>query len=248
MQANEGNWLAAFRKRHRTLFSKAHELVDLSPDDIAVYVAVKKKGRNGLFYWNSDPEGDGWPPRREDLEGYKYMSADVMQTERERSARGPRRVHRRQFGTPPDPEGSMDLAEDPRSDDEQESGCERGRLDVSDQKKMPFAKADNAMALLSRARLAVLETQCFAITQRLDGILAQTFHSASLQTPLWTAESWMTFQEEAPKMQDYGSVLLEHWLEDLPDVEEHWYDEFLKDEVSGVTREAGQDILVKTKA
>lgn len=62
-----GAWQSAFRKRHRTLFTKAHTLKAQAPDNIRVYLLIERIDEGVLYHWNSDAGSGDWPPSLDGL-------------------------------------------------------------------------------------------------------------------------------------------------------------------------------------
>ena len=69
--SGDDKWHNAFRKRHRTVFNKAHELKQQAPNDIRVYVLIERRDDESLYYWNSDPADGDWP-----LDSSAFVSAN----------------------------------------------------------------------------------------------------------------------------------------------------------------------------
>lgn len=65
----DDSWKASFRKRHRTLFTKAHKLHGQAPDNIRIHIVVQRVDEDDetMFCWNSHPADPGWPPNVEQM-------------------------------------------------------------------------------------------------------------------------------------------------------------------------------------
>lgn len=63
----DDSWKSSFRKRHRTLFAKAHKLYSQAPDNIRIHIVVQRVDEDDatMFYWNSHPNHSDWPPDRD---------------------------------------------------------------------------------------------------------------------------------------------------------------------------------------
>lgn len=65
----DDGWKSSFRKRHRTLFTKAHKLHSQAPDNIRIHIVVQRVAEDDemTFCWNSHPHMPGWPLTREKM-------------------------------------------------------------------------------------------------------------------------------------------------------------------------------------
>ena len=59
--SGDDKWQSAFRKRHRTVFKKAHYLKEQAPDNIRIYILIERGLDGDVYHWNSNPGDQDWP-------------------------------------------------------------------------------------------------------------------------------------------------------------------------------------------
>ena len=77
----DDKWQNAFRKRHRTMFNKAHALKNQGRQNIRIYLVIERLDDESLYYWNSNPDDRDWPLSTDEIVSFSLKISGLDSTE-----------------------------------------------------------------------------------------------------------------------------------------------------------------------